>query len=235
MRLTRVPQQGKFESVSSRAATNKLLGELRVQGWRPAAWTRFLAAATGRSVEQASVHWRALGEATVLHGLFLVLGRGSGRRWVATSWVLTGLHLGLLEERSHLGVANTLTLVRGNLPVTGRALGPWLALSAVATDFVDGELARQTGTTTPFGRYADALADAAFWTWITFARDGDRDLKAAVVLNWLVPIAGVTAISVCRGQMVEAPRPRWIRPAATLQVLIAVRYWLRFRHRLMLR
>lgn len=210
---------------SSRAATNRLLLDLRTRGWRPAGWRRFLAAATARSVEQAVVHRRALGQATTLHGLFLIMGKGSRRRWVATSWALTALHLGMLEDRSDLGAANTLTLVRANLPATGCALGPWLAFTALATDFVDGKLARHTGTTTPFGRHADSLADAAFWTWIAFARDGrgGRTIKAAVLLTWLAPILSVTVRSFLRGEIVEPPRPRRIRPAVALQILIAVR------------
>lgn len=38
---------------SSRAATNRLLVDLRTRRWRAAAWAQFLAAATARSVEQA--------------------------------------------------------------------------------------------------------------------------------------------------------------------------------------
>lgn len=96
------------------------------------------------------------------------MGSRARLRWVATSWALTALHLGMLEDRSHLGSANALTLVRANLAVTGTPLGRWLPVSALTTDFVDGQLARHTRTETPFGRYADALADTAFWTWFTF-------------------------------------------------------------------
>lgn len=211
--------------MSARAATNQLLFDLKKRGWRPAGWARFLAAATARSVVQAVVHQRALGQATALHGGFLAMGKGARWRWVATSWVLTALHLGMLEDRPHLGVANTLTLVRANLPVIGSALGPWLGISALTLDFVDGKLARRTGTTTPFGRYADPLADTVFWTWISFTQDGrdSRAVQAAVVLTWLSPIVGVTATTFGRGRMVELPRPRRIRPAVALQVLIALR------------
>nr|MBA2558609.1 CDP-alcohol phosphatidyltransferase family protein [Propionibacteriales bacterium] len=61
---------------------------------------------------------------------------------------------------------NTLTLVRANLPVTGRGLGlgRWLGIFALTTDSVDGRLAHHTGTTTAFGRCAAPLADTAFWT-----------------------------------------------------------------------
>ncbi len=210
---------------SSRAATNRLLLDLRAQRWRSTAWAQFVAAATARSVEQATVHRAALAQSTALHCLFLMMGQGARLRWVATSWTLTALHLGMLENRSHLGAANTLTLVRANLPVTGAPLGRWLGISALTTDFVDGKLARHTGTTTPFGRYADPLADTAFWTWFTFTDPGrgSRTVQTAVALTWLAPILSVTATSIARGQMIEPPRPRWIRPAVTLQILLATR------------
>ncbi|MGI9156585.1 MAG: CDP-alcohol phosphatidyltransferase family protein [Marmoricola sp.] len=212
---------------SSRAATNRLLLDLRTRRWRPTAWAQFVAAATARSVDQAVVHRRALAQTTALHGLFLMMGQGSRWRWVATSWTLTALHLGMLEDRSHLGAANTLTLVRANLPVTGTLLGRWLGISALTTDFVDGRLARHTGTTTPFGRYADPLADTAFWTWLSFTYTGrgSRTVRAAVALTWLAPLLSVTATSFGRGQMIEPPRPRWIRPAVALQLLLATAHY----------
>ncbi len=210
---------------SSRATTNRLLLDLRTRRWRPAAWAQFMAAATARSADQAAVHRAALAQSTALHCLFLMLGQGARLRWVATSWTLTALHLGMLEDRSHLGAANTLTIVRANLPVTGAPLGRWLGISALTTDFVDGKLARHTRTETPFGRYADPLADTAFWTWFTFTDPGrgSRTVRAAVALTWLAPILSVTATSIARGQMNEPPRPRWIRPAVALQILLATR------------
>ncbi|GAB3257822.1 CDP-alcohol phosphatidyltransferase family protein [Nocardioides dilutus] len=208
---------------SSRAATNDLLHDLAAGRWRPAAWAQFLVAAAGRSVEQARLHPRALVEVSALHGLLLAVAPPSGRRWVSTSWLLASTHLGLLEARSHLGPADLLTLVRGNLPAVVSARHPWLASLAMATDFVDGRLARSTDTITPFGAYADAFADASFWIWFTTDRADDRGIRVAGVLTWLLPVGAVTAPSVGRGRMVDAPRPRWVRPAATLQVLLAGR------------
>jgi hypothetical protein len=216
---------------SSRAATDALLHDLAAGGWRPAAWARFLVAATGRSVDQARLHPRALAEVTVLHGLLLAVVPPPGRRWVSTSWLLSSTHLGLLEARSHLGPADLLTLTRGNLPAVVSARHPWLASLALATDFVDGRLARRTGTTTPFGAYADVFADAAFWIWFTTDPENRRGLRATAVLTWLLPVGAVTAVSIGRGRMVDAPRPRWVRPAATLQVLLAGRALWRTRRR----
>jgi hypothetical protein len=208
---------------SSREATNDLLHDLAAGGWRPAAWANFLLAAAERSVDQARLHPRALAEVTALHGLLLATAPPSGRRWISSSWLLASTHLGLLEDRSHLGPADLLTLARGNLPAVVSARHPWLASLAMATDFVDGRLARRTDTTTPFGAYADVFADAAFWIWFTTDPKNRRDLRAAAVLTWLLPVGAVTAVSIGRGRMVDAPRPRWVRPAATLQVLVAVR------------
>ena len=210
---------------SSRAATNGLLLDLRTRGWRPTAWAQFVVDATTCSIQQAVQHREALAQTTALHGLFLIIGHGSRRRWVATSWTLTALHLGMLEDRSHLGVANTLTLVRANLPVTGTSLGRWLGMCALTTDFVDGKLARHTDTATPFGRYADPLADTVVWTWLSFTQTGrgSRAIRAAVLLTWLYPILTVTITSFRDGEMIEPPQPRWIRPATILQILIATR------------
>ncbi|MBI1351231.1 MAG: hypothetical protein GC156_08940 [Actinomycetales bacterium] len=200
-----------------------MLRDLAAGRWRPAAWARFLVAACRRSVDQARLHPRALAEVTALHGLLLAVAPPSGRRWVSTSWLLASTHLGLLEVRSHLGPADLLTLARGNLPAVVSARHPWLASLAIATDFVDGRLARRTGTTTPFGAYADVFADAAFWIWFTTNRENRRALRVTAAATWLVPVGVVTAVSIGRGRMVDAPRPRWVRPAATLQVLLAVR------------
>ncbi len=129
----------------------------------------------------------------------------------------------MLEERTDLGAANTLTLVRGNLPVLGRRLGPWLGVLAIATDLADGRLARRTGTTTPFGGYADAVADATFWTWFSHTYETDPTMRAAATLAWPAPVLLVTTLSLRGGRMVDTPRPRWLRPAAALQVLVAWR------------
>ncbi len=220
MRPHRRPGDG---AGSSRAATDDLLRDLATGRWRPAAWAHFLVSAAGRSVEQARLHPRAWAEVSALHGVFLALAPPSGRRWVSTSWLLSSTHLGLLEDRSGLGLPNFITLARGNLPAVVTARHPWLGSLAMATDFVDGRIARHTATTTPFGAYADAFADASFWIWFTSDHREGRGVRTAAVLTWLLPVGAVTALSMRKGRMVDAPRPRWIRPAASLQVLLAGR------------
>jgi hypothetical protein len=78
---------------------------------------------------------------------------------------------------------------------------------------------------TPFGFYADALADAAFWTWFALHREPDPRVRAAALAAWAAPVLAVTAISVARGRMVEAPHPVWLRPAAGMQAVLALRAW----------
>lgn len=68
---------------SSRAATKGPLLDLRTRGSHPTAWAQFAADATTRSIQQAAQHRMALAQTTTLHGLFLIIGSGSRRRWVA--------------------------------------------------------------------------------------------------------------------------------------------------------
>jgi CDP-alcohol phosphatidyltransferase len=148
----------------SRAATNDLLRGLRTGRWHPPAWGRFLRRAGLRSWEQARAHPRALAEVIALHATLAVLGCRHRWRWAVASWALAVTHLGMLESRRSLGVANVLTLTRANLPVSATGDGRVLGLLALISDLADGRLARRLGTVTPFGRDADSIADAAFWT-----------------------------------------------------------------------
>jgi CDP-alcohol phosphatidyltransferase len=208
----------------SRAFTDAALAELRASGWRPTGWACFLARTTVRSVHQVAVHPRAAVEATALHGAFLLLGRNRRRTawWVGTSWAMAVTHLGLLGRRRSVGWPNAISLARANLPVTGDRLGDWLGLAALATDKLDGTLARRSGPTM-FGFYADSLADAAFWIWFGTRRDPSRLVRAATLAAWAAPVAAVGAASIAKGEMVAAPRPTLLRPAAALQAVLAVR------------
>lgn len=215
----------------SRAATDALLGILREGRWRPCATARFLWLAADRSVRQAARRPRALTQLTVLHGLLLTLARdrAPGWRWVAAAWLLGASHLGLLEHRDRLSPADGLTLVRASLPATAVGSGRWSGVVAIGLDLADGRLARRQGTVSPFGDYADSLADAAFWTWLVLRHEPSRTLRAVAITAWAVPVVTVTAVAVRRGTMPERPRPRLLRPAATLQGLIALRRLVRHR------
>jgi phosphatidylglycerophosphate synthase len=208
-------------NANSRAATDALLGGLRRGRWRPAAWRRFVGAAAVRSIRQAAAHPRAAGELTAVHGALFAVA--PGRRWVATSWLLCLAHLGMLGERSSIGPATTVTLVRANLPALGDRSGPWVGLLALGSDVADGRLARGLAAETMFGGYADALADAAFWTWFATRYEPNRWLRTAAILAWAAPVGAIAAASAVGGRVVAIPRSRVFRPAAALQPVLAIR------------
>ncbi|MBT2419379.1 CDP-alcohol phosphatidyltransferase family protein [Streptomyces sp. ISL-22] len=209
-------------------ATDALLTTLKQGRWRPRAVARFLGLAAHRSVRQATHRPRALTQTTALHGLLLALTRDrGGRAWVAASWTLTILHLGLLEHRDRLSPADALTLLRGNLPATIVGSSRVSGVLAIASDLADGRLARHQGTESPFGDYADSFADAAFWTWLVLRHEPSRTVRAAAIAAWALPVFTVTAVAVGRGAMPERPRPALLRPAAAMQGFVAVRHLLR--------
>lgn len=219
-----------FGTGESRAATDRLLAGLRADGWRPAGWGRFLLRSLRRSAHEAALHPRALAELTLLHGGFALLAGRRRARWTVLGWVLTGTHLGLLEGRRGLGVANAISLVRAHLPLLDTTTGGWLGVLAMATDNIDGAVARRDGET-PFGFYVDAFADAVFWTWFAM-REETRPLpRAAAVAAWLVPVAAVSLTSFARGRMVDAPSPALLRPAMVLQGILTLRACRRHRRR----
>ena len=207
---------------ASRAFTDAALDELRGARWTPRGWARFAWAVTTRSGEQLIRHPRAALELSFLHGVFLILAGRRGRWWVASSWVMSVTHLGLLGERRSIGWANTVTMTRANLAVIGAPLGRWVGMVAIASDKLDGVLARRRGPTM-FGYYADTLADAAFWTWLAGRDDENRAVVAASVAAWVAPVVAVGAASIAKGEVVAGPRPAVLRPAAAMQALLAIR------------
>lgn len=213
-----------LDGVDSRAATNELLGGLRRQAFSGRAFGAFVADTTLRSIREARKRPQALVEATAVHAGMAALAYPHGRAWVLTSWLMTITHLGMLEERRTMGLPNLLTVARANLPAAEARLGsgPIVAL-ALATDFVDGKLARRTGTVTRFGTQGDYLADAALWTWFTLKHERSRAWQVATFAAWAIPVAGLTAAAFAKGGMVDVPRSRWLRPAAAVEVLIGAR------------
>jgi hypothetical protein len=212
----------------SRAFTNSALTALRTDRWSPKGWARFLGRVTVRSVEQIGAHPRAAFEVTLLHGLFATAARGRSRGWTGTSWAMAISHLGLLGAPRSIGWPTSISLARANLAATGAPLGRWVGVVAVASDRLDGALARRQGPTV-FGAYADALADAALWTWLGLRDEPSRLVQAAALAAWAAPAASVAAASFATGQMVEAPKPTWLRPSAAMQAVMAVRIWRRGR------
>lgn len=208
---------------SSRAATNRLLAELSRGGWAPGAWMAFGQSCAQRSTQQARCHPRAVVELTAFHATIAALTPGPRRCWPALSWALTITHLGMLEDQQSIGAANLLSLTRAHLPLGLPGPGRWLGVLAMASDKADGTLARRRGAITPFGFYADTLADAVFWTWFAVHMERDPRVRAVALALWAAPVATVTTISVARGRMVDAPRPVWLRPAAAMQVVLTLR------------
>lgn len=215
------PGTGRIGAVESRAATDVLLRELQTGGWGPASWARFAVATSVRSAHQARHHPRAVVEVTALHGVLRVLGGRRHSRWIAISWLMAVTHLGMLGPGNSIGIATTVSIVRANLPAVAPDIS-WLGIVAVMSDKADGTLARRAGPT-QFGHYADALADATFWASFAYRHETDKRLLAAAGSAWVFPVVAVTALSFGQGRMVEAPRPVWLRPAAALQAVIAVR------------
>jgi hypothetical protein len=179
--------------------------------------------AVDRSAVQAARHPRALAQASGLHGVLYARAEPRGRRWVAASWALTVMHLGMLEDRDRLTAADALTLCRANLPALAIGRCRWAGVAALASDIADGPLARRTGTASPFGAYADTFADAAFWSTSVLRHEADRRWRAAALAAWAAPVAAVTLLSVARGRMIDSPRPVLLRPAAALQAVVALR------------
>ncbi|ASU86198.1 hypothetical protein CDO52_13500 [Nocardiopsis gilva YIM 90087] len=207
---------------SSRRRTDALLTGLREGGWRPRAWAAFAARATAWSAREAARRPQAAAEATALHAAFLCAARdGRGRARAAASWLLAITHLGMLEGRTRLSVADTLTLLRANLPALSD--GAWTGPAALATDFLDGRLARRTGTASPFGAYADALADASFWIPYALRHEPDPRWRGALIGAWVLPLAGATAAAFARGRMVDVPRIRGLHPATAVEAAIVAR------------
>lgn len=215
-------------TLSSRAASNALLGGLRAGRWRARAWARFTARAAHRSAHQVRTYPRAVMEVTALHAVFGWLAGPPGRRWVAVSWALAITNLGLLDAQASVGVAGALTLARANLPALAPRAGAdprprWLAALAIASDLAEGRLARRGDAASAFGCYADSLADAAFWIWFAARHEPSRWVQAASGLVWAAPIVAMTTASIARGRISDPPRPPSLRPAPVMQVVLAAR------------
>ncbi|GAA1990320.1 hypothetical protein GCM10009799_15320 [Nocardiopsis rhodophaea] len=211
---------------SSRRRTDALLNDLREGGWRPRAWAAFAARATASSAREAARRPRAAVEATALHAALLWAARDRcGRARTAASWLLAITHLGMLEGRTRLSAADALTLLRANLPALSDSA--WTGPAALVTDFLDGRLARGTGTASPFGAYADALADASFWIPYALRHEPDPRWRGALIAAWALPLAGATVAAFARGRMVDVPRIRGLHPATAIEAAIIARRFLR--------
>jgi hypothetical protein len=153
---------------------------LRDARFTPRAAARFLLESRRRAGEQRVRHpqtarrirvWVAAGAA--VWAAFALAGREPFRRRTrafAVSWSFTWLmlewHIGMLEsergERRNLAAADACTLVRVWLaPAAADLPQPWMCALALASDGLDGRLARAT-VPTRLGRDLEGLADVAF-------------------------------------------------------------------------
>ncbi|HWI07775.1 MAG TPA: hypothetical protein VNT54_09700 [Solirubrobacteraceae bacterium] len=141
---------------------------------------RFLVASQRRSNEQRAARpqvarrtrgWIAIGAAA---WAALALGgrepyrrrRGAFAAWWALTWLMLDWHIGMLEsedgEPRNLGPADAFTLARVWLvPAAADAPRTWMCVLALASDGLDGRLARASAPTR-LGRDLEGLADAAF-------------------------------------------------------------------------
>lgn len=205
---------------------------LRDGGFSPRAIVRFLAASGQRGREQRAARpatarrmraWIAVGAAA---WAALALARHepfAGRTrsfaiWWALTWLMLDWHIGMLETEEgvprNLGPADACTLVRVWLvPAAAGEPRPWICALALASDGLDGALARRHGPTR-IGRDLEGLADAAFAV---------AALRGAVRRGWLgspaagaelarmaVGIAYSTAVWLGRAR---APEPRVLHAA----------------------
>ena len=183
-----------------------LLDRLRAERFSPRAWRRFLAESTRRArvvrarhpaLARQSRRWGALGAVAALpFGPHAVV-------WWAGWWAMLDWHLGMAETadgRSRpLAPADALTLARlWAVPVVRRHPEPWIVAAGMATDALDGALARRSGPTR-LGRDFDSTADTLFLA---------AALRGAVEQHGLDP---------------RLPRLEWARLA--LGTAITLRHW----------
>ena len=206
-------------SGESRHFVDDLLGELAARRYRPCVWATFMARSLARSARQVRRRPVAAAEVTGYH--VLAASRG-GRKWAFVSWLLCLTHLGLLGDMSTLRWPNRLTLLRALLPSLASG-SRWTSLVALATDFLDGRLARRDSESA-FGAFADPIADGAFWSWYALRWEQNRWLRWAPVALFGATTAAITFVYFARGRTIDYPRPEAIRYASgAAQILLTIR------------
>ncbi|MDX6770394.1 MAG: CDP-diacylglycerol--glycerol-3-phosphate 3-phosphatidyltransferase [Elusimicrobiota bacterium] len=135
--------------------------------------------------------------------------------------------------------ANRLTMLRVVLAVAvfflllaeglkPHALAFVLFLAAIVTDWLDGWLARRTGTTSPFGKVADPIADKilVLGTFIALIRTKDLDIPLWAVFLMIARellIGGVRVLAGAQGKVLAADKGGKVKMAVqSVAVLILV-------------
>ncbi|MGH7751126.1 MAG: CDP-alcohol phosphatidyltransferase family protein, partial [Candidatus Dormibacteria bacterium] len=208
-------------SAGARGFVDATLADLKESRWSVSGWRRFLAANMRRSYADARLHKGAFAEVSCAH---LLLWLAVRKPWPVVCWLMAATHLGLLGDvpRS-VGWPNRVTLLRANLPALLPDT-PTVAVLALATDFVDGQLARALDDETAFGAYGDALADVAFWTWFAGRFETNSMLRRTALAMTILPPVAVTAAYLARGRTLDYPRPLLGRKIhVALQALLTLR------------
>jgi phosphatidylglycerophosphate synthase len=165
--------------------SRELLDRLRDDRFTPAAWGRFFGDGFRRArvirgrrpaLARQSRRWGGAGFVAALP--FGLRPAGSWVLW----WAMLDWHLGMVETRDGgerpLTAADALTLARlWAAPLVRRHPQPWLVATGMATDAVDGALARRAGPSR-LGRDFDSTADTLFL---------DAALRGAVERHGLDP------------------------------------------------
>lgn len=158
--------------------TRTELRRLKVARFGPRAWLRFVVACFVRSAQDAMRLPRARREALLVSAtgfagwgllLFVTPAAVWGLGWWTFVAVMLLTHLGMLDQdedsRLGLGLPNLLSLVRAwLLPVLIPAAGSAIAfagvlVAALATDGLDGRIARRSGRETRLGKQLDHATD----------------------------------------------------------------------------
>lgn len=169
------PGDGRQVLTAGERWTRAELVRLRTAGWTPAAVSGFLVASTRRARDVRSERPQLARQArrwSVVGAVPWLLVPALRRRAPAglASWGATALmldwHLGMIETPDgrprSLGPADAMTLVRAWLvPVAAHRPSPLVCVAALATDGLDGALARATAPTR-LGRDLEGLVDTAF-------------------------------------------------------------------------
>jgi hypothetical protein len=162
-----------------------LLDRLREERFSPRAWGSFFGDASARArvvrarrpaLVRQSRRWGAVGLAAAVP-----FGPRAVAEW-ALWWAMVDWHLGMAETADGRGralaAADALTLARlWAVPVVRRHPEPWVIAAGLATDLLDGALARRAGPTR-LGRDLDSTADTLFL---------DAALRGAVERHGLDP------------------------------------------------
>jgi phosphatidylglycerophosphate synthase len=149
--------------------SRELLDRLRAERFTAAAWRRFFGDGFGRARTTRARRPELLRQSRRWGLAGLVAAAPFGARAVASWaawWAMLDWHLGMVETASglerDLAPADALTLARlWAAPVVRRHPEPWLVAAGMATDLLDGALARRDGPTR-LGRDFDSTADTLF-------------------------------------------------------------------------